>query len=72
MLDGVVILDTGTKVLEYGWGWSWLGLVLCLLGFFALICGILFLNGTADDVSTGFICLVCACIMFWLRYGFIW
>lgn len=66
MLDGITLLDTGTKVVSYTWGWSWLGLVLCLLGFFALICGILFLNGTADDVGTGFICLVCACIMFGL------
>lgn len=42
------------------------GLFFVYWDFFALICGILFLNGTADDVGTGFICLVCACIMFGL------
>ncbi len=68
MLDGVVVLDTGTKVLEYGWGWTWLGFVLCLLGLFALICGVLFLSD-GDDVGTGFACLVSACIMFGLSWA---
>lgn len=23
MLDGITLLDTGTKVVSYTWGWSW-------------------------------------------------
>ena len=27
MLDGIILLDTGTKVVSYTWGWSWCGFI---------------------------------------------
>ena len=28
MLDGITLLDTGTKIVSYTWGWSW-GWIYC-------------------------------------------
>ena len=36
-MDGVAILDTGTKVLEYGWGWSWVGLIFIIISLISLV-----------------------------------
>ena len=31
MLDGMILLDAGTKVVSYTWGWTWGGFIIGLL-----------------------------------------
>lgn len=67
MLDGIIVLDTGTKVLEYGWGWSWLGLIFAALGLFAIFLGILSLLYDEEPISVC-MCFFCAAIVMGLAW----
>ncbi len=37
MLDGITLLDTGTKVVSYTWGWSWADLLQQYLRYSVLL-----------------------------------
>ena len=41
MLDGITLLDTGTKVVSYTWGWSWGGFIAAILAIFLIVVFIL-------------------------------
>lgn len=41
MLDGITLLDTGTKVVSYTWGWSWGGFIAAIFAIFCIVLAIL-------------------------------
>lgn len=41
MLDGITLLDTGTKVVSYTWGWSWGGFIAAIFAIFLIVISIL-------------------------------
>lgn len=41
MLDGITVLDIGTKVVSYTWGWSWAAFIWTFIGFIAVIVSII-------------------------------
>lgn len=41
MLDGITLLDTGTKVVSYTWGWSWGGFIAAIFAIFLFVISIL-------------------------------
>ena len=41
MLDGITLLDTGTKVVSYTWGWSWGGFIAAIFAILLIIAFIL-------------------------------
>lgn len=48
MLDGITLLDTGTKVVSYTWGWSWGGFIAAIFAIFLIVVFILCtIDGTA-------------------------
>lgn len=49
MLDGITLLDTGTKVVSYTWGWSWGGFIAAIFAIFLIVIFIL----CAIDGTTG-------------------
>ena len=49
MLDGITLLDTGTKVVSYTWGWSWGGFIAAILAIFLIVVFIL----CTIDCTTG-------------------
>lgn len=38
MLDGITLLDTGTKVVSYTWGWSWGGFIAAIFNNASYCC----------------------------------
>ena len=50
MLDGITLLDTGTKVVSYTWGWSWGGFIAAILAIFLII---IFILCTIDGTTGG-------------------
>ena len=41
MLDGITLLDTGTKVVSYTWGWSWGGFIAAIFAIFLIVVSII-------------------------------
>lgn len=41
MLDGITLLDTGTKVVSYTWGWNWGGFIAAIFAIFLIVISIL-------------------------------
>lgn len=41
MLDGITLLDAGTKVVSYTWGWSWGGFIVAIIAIFFIVISIL-------------------------------
>ena len=51
MLDGITLLDTGTKVVSYTWGWSWGGFIAAIFAIFLIVVFILCtIDGTGGDI----------------------
>lgn len=49
-MNGITILDAGTKVVSYTWGWSWGAFALILLGILGIVISILCeVNGVAGN-----------------------
>ena len=47
MLDGITLLDTGTKVDSYTWGWSWGGFIAAIFAIFLIVVSIIcMIDGT--------------------------
>lgn len=55
MLDGITLLDTGTKVVSYTWGWSWGGFIAAIFAIFLIV---IFILCTIDGTTGGEIFLV--------------
>lgn len=71
MLDGVIVLDTGTKIVERGWGWSWAGLLFALVGLFAIFLGILSLlyDEGPGSVCVSFFCATIVMGLAWMLFS---
>ena len=41
MLNGITLLDAGTKVVSYTWGWSWGGFIVAIIAIFFIVISIL-------------------------------
>lgn len=51
MLDGITLLDTGTKVVSYTWGWSWGGFIAAIFAIFLIVVFIIcMIDGTGGDI----------------------
>ena len=51
MLDGITLLDTGTKVISYTWGWTWTGFMMGILAILCIVISILcMIDGTGGDI----------------------
>lgn len=51
MLDGITLLDTGTKVVSYTWGWSWGGFIAIIFAIFLIIVSIIcMVDGTGGEI----------------------
>lgn len=51
MLDGITLLDTGTKVVSYTWGWSWGGFIAAIFAMFLIVLSIIcMIDGTGGDI----------------------
>ena len=50
MLDGITLLDTGTKVVSYTWGWSWGGFIAAI---FAILLIVAFIICMIDGTTGG-------------------
>lgn len=51
MLDGITLLDTGTKVVSYTWGWSWGGFIAAIFAIFLIVVFILCtIDGTGGEI----------------------
>lgn len=51
MLDGITLLDTGTKVVSYTWGWSWGGFIAAIFAIFCIAVAILcMIDGTGGEI----------------------
>lgn len=51
MLDGITLLDTGTKVVSYTWGWSWGGFIATIFAIFLIIVSIIcMIDGTGGEI----------------------
>ena len=51
MLDGITLLDTGTKVVSYTWGWSWGGFIAAIFAILLIVAFILCtIDGTGGDI----------------------
>lgn len=50
MLDGITLLDTGTKVVSYTWGWSWGGFIAAIFAIFLIV---VFILCTIDGAGGG-------------------
>ena len=47
MLDGITLLDTGTKVVSYTWGQSWGGFIAAIFAIFLIVVSIIcMIDGT--------------------------
>ncbi len=51
MLDGITLLDTGTKVVSYTWGWSWGGFIAAIFTMLLIVVSIIcMIDGTGGDI----------------------
>lgn len=51
MLDGITLLDTGTKVVSYTWGWSWGGFITVIFAIFLIVVSIIrMIDGTGGEI----------------------
>lgn len=51
MLDGITLLDTGTKVVSYTWGWSWGGFIAIIFAIFLIVVSIIcMIDGTGGEI----------------------
>lgn len=51
MLDGITLLDAGTKVISYTWGWSWGGFIIAIIAIFLVVISILCLvDGVGGEI----------------------
>lgn len=51
MLDGITLLDTGTKVVSYTWGWSQGGFIATIFAIFLIIVSIIcMIDGTGGEI----------------------
>lgn len=51
MLDGITLLDTGTKVVSYTWGWSWGGFIAAIFAILLIVAFIIcMIDGTGGDI----------------------
>lgn len=51
MLDGITLLDTGTKVVSYTWGWSWGGFIATIFAIFLIVVSIIcMIDGTGGEI----------------------
>lgn len=51
MLDGITLLDTGTKVVSYTWGWSWGGFIAAIFAIFLIVVSIIcMIDGTGGEI----------------------
>lgn len=51
MLDGITLLDTGTKVVSYTWGWSWGGFIATIFAIFLIVVSIIcMIDGTGGKI----------------------
>lgn len=51
MLDGITLLDTGTKVISYTWGWSWGGFIATIFAIFLIVVSIIcMIDGTGGEI----------------------
>ena len=58
MLDGITLLDTGTKVVSYTWGWSWGGFIAAIFAIFLIVVSIIcMIDGTTGGEIFFFFCL---------------
>lgn len=67
MLDGITLLDTGTKVVSYTWGWTWNGF---MMGILAILCIVISILCTIYDFGGygafigGIVCIMLSLFMF--------
>ena len=51
MLDGITLLDTGTKVVSYTWGWSWGGFIATIFAIFLIVVSIMcMIDGAGGEI----------------------
>ena len=51
MLDGITLLDTGTKVVSYTWGCSWGGFIAAIFAIFLIVVFIICtIDGTGGEI----------------------
>ena len=51
MLDGITLLDTGTKVVSYTWGWRWGGVIAAIFAIFLIVVFIICtIDGTGGEI----------------------
>ena len=51
MLDGITLLDTGTKIVSYTWGWSWGGFIAAIFAILLIVAFILcIIDGTGEEI----------------------
>lgn len=51
MLNGITLLDTGTKVVSYTWGWSWGGFIATIFAIFLIVVSIIcMIDGTGGEI----------------------
>ncbi len=48
MLDGITLLDAGTKIVSWTWGWSWAGFIITI---FAILCIVISILCAADGTG---------------------
>lgn len=67
MLDGMTLLDAGTKVVSYTWGWTWGGF---MMGLLAILCIVISILCTVHDFGGygafigGTVCIMLSLFMF--------
>lgn len=67
MLDGITLLDTGTKVVSYTWGWSWGGFIAAIFAIFLFVISILCTIDGAGGYGAfigGIVCIMLSLFMF--------
>ena len=51
MLDGITLLDAGTKVISYTWGWTWGGFIAAIFAILLIVASIIcMIDGTGGDI----------------------
>ena len=51
MLDGITLLDTGTKVVSYTWGWSWGGFIAAIFAILLIVAFVsCIIDGTGGEI----------------------
>lgn len=51
MLDGITLLDTGTKIVSYTWGWNWGGFIAIIFAILLIVVSIIcMIDGTGGEI----------------------